>query len=320
MAVININIDFKNYTSHPQLVEALSPAFNALAGDTVDFQVHLNTFYKMLYSDFLVLVTTTVVHLRAKDILIKGGIHCDYEDAKSQYASRVNFFKLLDLEYEETFQRKPSIGKFTEILPYDKTNLNIVSENIRRVLITNLDVVREVQELLNYCLSEIMDNVVNHSALPIKYSGNGWCCSQLFKSSNEIRLIICDTGVGIHKALTEHPDSKFKTLSEEQSLELCTQKGVTNSEGMGFGLYATSEFIKENGGEMIIYSGNHYSHTLEGNLSVCKGNYWQGTFVYLRVNTNIPVDYKRIMPEGNTLPNDYQFYIDKDKEINDDLW
>jgi hypothetical protein len=320
MAVININIDFKNYTSHPQLVEALSPAFNASLEDTVDFQVYLNTYYKMLYSDFLVLVTTTVVHLRERGILVTGNVHCNYNDAKTQYASRVNFFKLLGLEYEENFKRKPSAGKFTEIIHYDKDNWDAVSTDIRRVLITNIDVVKDVQQLLNYCLCEIMDNVVNHSALPVKYSGNGWCCSQLFKSSNEIRLIICDTGVGIHNALTQHPNSKFKTLTEEQSLELCTQKGVTNSEGMGFGLFATSEFIKENGGEMIIYSGNHYSHTLEGSLSVCKGNYWQGTFVYLKVNTNIPVDYKRIMPEGNTLPDDYEFFVDKDKEINDDLW
>lgn len=320
MAVINISIDFKNCTTHPQLVVALSSAFFALLGDTVVFQVRLKSGDRMLYSDFLILVTTTIFHLREKGILVTGKVHCNADDPKTRYASRVNFFALLNLNYKEKFTRKSNAGKFTEIIYYDKNNWDKVSTDIRKVLITNINVVKEVQALLNYCLSEIMDNAVNHSALPAKYSGKGWCCSQLFKFSNEIRLIICDTGIGIYKSLTHHAGTKFDMLSEKESLESCTKKGVTNGEGMGFGLYATSEFIKKNGGEMIIYSGNHYSHLKDGDLKVCKGNYWQGTFVYLKVNTKIPVDYKFIMPEGNTLPEDYDFFVNKDKEINCDLW
>ncbi len=44
MAIIQIHIDFKNYTSHPQLVADLCPAFKATTLDTVDFQVYLNTY------------------------------------------------------------------------------------------------------------------------------------------------------------------------------------------------------------------------------------------------------------------------------------
>jgi hypothetical protein len=82
---------------------------------------------------------------------------------------------------------------------------------------------------------EIMDNALNHSAFPDFGNGNGWCCSQLFPGSDEIRLLICDSGVGIHKSLTSHPESKYKELNEKEALEMCTEKGITNSEGMGFG-------------------------------------------------------------------------------------
>lgn len=320
MVDIQINIDFTKYTFHPQLVADLAPAFSATKDDAVNFQVHLSTYYKLLYSDFLMLVVTTIKHLRDKGIIVKGNVHFDSNDAKAQYASRVNFFSLLGLEYEENFVRKPSAGKFTEITPYDKDTIKKINDNIRRVLVSNVDVVIEVQQLLDYCMYEIMDNVINHSALPEVYTGKGWCCAQLFPKLNEIRLMVCDTGIGIHNALTKHSKSNYKTLSEKEALTLCTQNKVTNGEGLGFGLFASSEFIKENGGEMIIYSGNHFSNTIEGVKSVYSGEYWQGTFVFMKINTKIPVDYKLIMPSGSSLPDDYEFYIEQAFGFNDDLW
>lgn len=79
-------------------------------------------------------------------------------------------------------------------------------------------------------------------------------CAQLFPAKNEIRLMICDTDVGIYKALTSSEKLIFHEKTEEDALRLCIEKGVTNGEGMGFGLYASSEFIKHNKGQMIIYS------------------------------------------------------------------
>ncbi len=37
-------------------------------------------------------------------------------------------------------------------------------------------------------------------------------------------------------------------------------------------------------------------------------------------NTNIPVDYHSIMPTHHTLPDDYQFYIDKFFGDDNELW
>lgn len=320
MAVIQINIDFKKYISHPQLVSDLSTAFSAQVGDTVFFQVNLNTYYKLLYSDLLLLVSTTVIHLRNKGVAVTGKIHFEEIDAKIQYASRVNFFNLIGLAYPENFTRRASVGKFTEITPYNKNNINEIFTQIRKVLIANVGIVLEVQQLIDYCMYEIMDNVLNHSSFPNFGEGNGWCCAQFFPSTSELRLIICDTGVGIHTALTKHPKSIHQNKTEKEALELCTQNGVTNSEGMGFGLFATAEFIKENGGEMIIYSGNHFSNTMEGTKCVYNGDYWQGTFVYMKINTKVPVDYKRIMPADHTLPDDYEFFLEQTFGFNDDLW
>ena len=319
MTEIKIHIKFNRYTSHKQLVSDLAPAFIATKENKVNIQIDLNV-DRLLYSDFLILVVAAVTHLRTNEIPVSGNIKCNPDNDKVKYASRVNFFKLLGLDYKEKYSRKSSKGKFTELTPYTNENVDNIFNKIRAILIANVEIIIEVQQLLDYCMYEIMDNVINHSALPIKYGGKGWCCAQLFPQSNEIRLLICDTGIGIHQALSQHPQSKYKGISEQEAITLCTQKDVTNGEGMGFGLFATSEFIKLNGGEMTVYSGNHFSHTAKGQVTISSGMFWQGTFVYLRIYTQNAVDYKKIMPEGHTLPDDYQFFLEKTFGFNDDLW
>lgn len=252
---------------------------------------------------------------------VTGTIHCEPNDDKILYASRVNFFQLIGLPFEEKFQRKPSIGRLTELTPYNAETFTPVADNLRKVVIANIAVDIQVQALLDYCLSEIMDNVLRHSDYPNIDCGKGMVCAQLFQSNKEIRLMICDAGVGIHEALTKSERSKYKDLTEEEALNKCIERGVTNGEGLGFGLFATSEFIRLNKGEMVLYSGNTFIRIINGKITTQKGNFWQGTFVFMRIKTNIPVDYKQIMPDNHNIIDDYkEIYLPKAFGIDDNLW
>ncbi len=133
-------------------------------------------------------------------------------------------------------------------------------------------------------------------------------------------MIICDTGTGIHNALTTYPGTKYANISELEALRLCIQNRVTSGAGMGFGLFASSEFIKENAGELLIYSGNHYLENKGRDYVVNSGNFWHGTLVFLRINTDIPVDYRQILPAHHSLPADYQEFIEKTFGISEELW
>ena len=322
MAEIKIIIDFKKYQSHPQLVSDLSQAFNATEGDTVDFQIYLSTYYKMLYSDFLVLVCSVVHYLRAKGIKNIGNIHFDPNDNKALYASRVDFFETLNLSSIETYPRKSGIGRFIEITQYDKTNIKSVFTQILNIVLNNVGVTDNIKGCLNLCFWEIMDNVLNHSDLPNKYEGKGWCSAQYFPYLSEIRIIICDTGIGIQKALQFGEDENLKLISNRDAIQICTDLGVTNGHGRGFGLFVTSEFIKENGGEMIVYSGDHFSETMEKDRRIKKGDHWQGTFVYLKINTNIFVDYELFMTGFSHLNLEEDFYesLENFNNLAEDLW
>lgn len=149
---------------------------------------------------------------------------------------------------------------------------------------------------------------------------HGWVCAQSFAKNKEIRLIICDNGVGIHQSLATSPNPEYANLSEDKALELCIRKGVTNGKGLGFGLFATSMFVKENGGDLLVYSGNYFLRNEGTEFYVKEGSRWKGTVVYLRINTEIAVDYKLIMPKDHSLPDDYQDFIDDHFGVNNDLW
>ena len=73
-------------------------------------------------------------------------------------------------------------------------------------------------------------------------------------------------------------------------------------------------------GELLVYSGNHFLIAREGKYSVKEGEYCKGTIVSLKINTDIPVDYKEIMPENHSLPDDYNFFIEKFFGENNELW
>lgn len=129
-----------------------------------------------------------------------------------------------------------------------------------------------------------------------------------------------DTGIGIHKALTEYPESNYKELSEEEAVFRCIEKGVTNLKGAGFGLWATSQFIRENGGEMLIYSGNHFLNCHDKTPQVQKKAFWNGTLTYLKINTDIPVDHKVIFGEEYTRDDDYDWFIENRIGVTENLW
>lgn len=245
--MIKITIDFTKYTSHVELIQDLSPAFNAGWGDDVYIRINLYS-YSIIYSDMLAIVASTVSHLREKGVAISGSFLPFSNQRQADYASRINFFQFVGLAYEESFLRHDSSGKFTEIRKfYSEKNstdkISVLHQDIIRIL-HNCQVMKEVMIVLEFCLHEVLDNTLNHSK-----AMNGWACCQYFKEKNEIRLIVLDTGIGIHKALTEYPESNYKDLSEEEAVFRCIEKGVTNGFGAGFGLWATSQFVRENEGK-----------------------------------------------------------------------
>lgn len=320
MAQINIYIDFRKYTSHVQLVADLAPAFDATAKDTVRFKINLNA-YSLLYSDFLLLVSTTIIYLREKGISVSGNFEdFDRNADRSRYASRVNFFELIKSTFQGNFVRHPGDGRFVEIKRFVEDRhapecyLNFHSQ-VLRILYQQVNVNLPMLQMLDFSLSEIMDNALRHSEV-----AHGWISAQFFPTRREVRIIICDTGVGIHASLTGFQESVYRELSEPEALVKSIEKGVTRGTGMGNGLFFTSEFIKANAGQMILYSGEHYLDCTSEGVKVTKAAKWNGTFAFFKINTDIPVDHTEILGTDSTRADDFEWLMEQNFGVDNTLW
>lgn len=314
-----ILVDFSKISSHYDLIKCLDEVFEVNPESKVHFNIDLNC-SSVLYSDHLLLLSSTINFLREKNIKVTGSfINFKEEADKVRYASRINFFQQIGFNYQENFFRHDASGRFTEIKRFDDTNSIEIYKEIMSILINKDSINQSMLEVLQYCLWEVIDNSIRHSKSDGTLDdGSGYICCQYFYYRNEIRLIIADNGQGIHQALTSHPNSDYKEFNEQESVRHSIDKGVTNSTGRGFGLWATATLVQENEGDLIIHSGD-YSVDVSNNITSNKRNKWQGTYTFLRLNTNRPVDYHNIFPDDGQRNSYEEFKISLLGDI-DNLW
>lgn len=307
-----ITVRFSDLQSHSDVVKVFdtledrSPSYLKVV---LDFSGH-----EKVYSDYLLLIVA------ALDRLTRLGYRISYEVDKTSvnkdkldYVSRVDFFKNLGIEYHEDFPRFRTVGRFTEIRSFDNNNALLLFNRMMSVLVHD-EINIEMLAVLKYCLWEVIDNTLNHSGEGFTYGrGTGFGSIQYFPTHKEIRIIIADCGVGIHHALTRHPNSKYKDLSERDAVMASVQKGVTNSEGRGFGLWATAELIKHNQGKLQIHSGNSLLEVTD-DQKVKEAPFWRGTYTTFKLNTEIAVSDKLIFGESSTILDRYIEELEDDKE------
>ncbi len=242
----------------------------------IDFE-HCN----FIYPDYALLILCSIKCLKSVGINVDQRVNYISSSKSVEYLKRMNFFKNLDVNLPYQYQRKNTF-RLVEIQKYNNDNQIEVLNSIMRVLRNNANIDDDVFASLDYCLNEILDNVLNHSGIE-----EGWVVAQYFEGMNAIRLIVGDHGMGIHESL-----KGVYNYDEDQAITKCIEEGVTNGKGQGHGLYATSNFVRLNQGWLSMISGNRKLDVSKKNTKLTDIPFWQGTCVYLRINTNIPVDYK----------------------------
>lgn len=235
---------------------------------------------EFIYPDYALLFICTIKYLERIGCKVVGQILINRESKTAKYLAEMNFFETLKVEFPfhaDNIDDKSSV----QIQKYTSENQIEVLHSILKVLREKSSMNDNVYASLDYCLNEVLDNVLNHSE-----ENEGWVVAQYYENLNSIRLIVADYGIGIHKSL----NSRYN-FSEEESLLKCIEEGVTNGKGQGHGLFATSTFVKLNKGFLSICSGNKKLNITENKLTVKSIKRWNGTYIYLRINTNVDVDY-----------------------------
>lgn len=108
---------------------------------------------------------------------------------------------------------------------------------------------------IKYIIGELVRNVLEHSL-----SRDGAVvAAQYFKNTNRISLAICDTGIGLWKALQIwHPrtDEDAIKLALTPGISGTTKKEGGTSENAGAGLFFIKSIAKTTRSNFAIYSGN----------------------------------------------------------------
>ncbi|MFC1461472.1 STAS-like domain-containing protein [Verrucomicrobiota bacterium] len=145
-----------------------------------------------------------------------------------------------------------------------------------------------VVEGFEWCLNEVMDNVLQHSE-----GSPGYTMMQVHSRRKRLAICIADHGIGIHRSLER---SRFHPSSALDALTLAIKSGVTRDPeiGQGNGLWGLSEVVRLNAGRLNIVSAGAalYFDGSQTNTFPSVGHNWTqpGTVVDFRIDTSASID------------------------------
>lgn len=195
---------------------------------------------------------------------------------------------------------------------FDEKNIYDVYQRVIETLTRYVNIETTLLQALNYCLYEILDNVLTHSGKEL-----GTVITYYNPEEHSLSLLVADDGQGIRTSLAEN--EKYANISEPEALELCIRDSVTDGKGMGFGLYSTSLLARDAGLRFDIRSGSHTLSLQSGESTVNTSDVWQGTIVYLKLRTDKEIDPAMVVANRTNVAEQYNEVFLNDNEL-EELW
>ena len=195
---------------------------------------------------------------------------------------------------------------------FDAQTLNAVYKDIIGAMTSHFEIEVSVLQALSYCLYEIMDNIHIHSGKPL-----GTAMTSYDSNQKTLSILIADDGMGIKASLSEN--EKYKDITEAEALRMCLEDKITDGKGMGFGLYTTSRLVERTGKEFILHSGTHKLVRKDGNESVMENGLWQGTLIYMVIDTNEEIDPNQVVDHRTDVEDEYNEAFVETEEL-ESLW
>lgn len=240
------------------------------------------------------------------EILVKNlGPHANY-------AARMRLFEHLGVDYDPGQREHEEAGRFLPITHVDDhAEIRHVIGEISALLHLQSD--PESLAAVQYCVSELLRNVLEHSGSP----DGAFVCAHRFtrKEPHRVSIAVADCGQGIATHLGQtHPAA---LEDDRAALGLAMRPGITGvrpgmygtPDNAGAGLFITRSIAKGTGGYFLLYSG-HAAYRLrrtasdEQQLQLFLDAFddarhdswlfddaWQGTVVSVEVRTEHIADY-----------------------------
>ena len=164
-----------------------------------------------------------------------------------------------NMRLDESIQRP-----FGRVWRFDNGDeLNLIVNAVELELNKTVHLAKGVKLCFTWCLNEVMDNVLNHSAAV----GNvpGYVMVQYVSDEKLLKVCVFDMGIGL-KASFE--GSKYSPKTDEEAIQLAVQENVTSGKGQGNGLYGLKRLVGQSPmGKLHIKSGSgEYLYNPQNNV------------------------------------------------------
>lgn len=115
-----------------------------------------------------------------------------------------------------------------------------------------------VAQALGWCMSESIDNVLQHSK-----AGKCFIMAQIHQSNQKFNFCVFDTGIGIYNSFK---GTDYETRYRIDALKYAMSESITSNKaiGQGNGLWGLSQIIKETNGRITLCSSGAQYSFLEG--------------------------------------------------------
>ena len=194
----------------------------------------------------IIVLTSTIAEC------VQGNKECMLERPQNKkcrdYLNNIGFYEFFKLSHPNCAE---SIATTTVQLKRVKGIDYQLVDQIITVFDSNLNLSPGVKGSLGMSIRETMTNVISHSGVQ-----DYFVCAWTYPGQKQIRLCITDLGKGILKSLRS--SSKYKDLTNDyEAIKKATEEGVSaRKETAGYGLTHIKKFLKVNGGQLCIISGN----------------------------------------------------------------
>ena len=133
---------------------------------------------------------------------------------------------------------------------FDHQQANALTSAFMDTMRRKVECEEGVLEALEWCLYEVLDNVMQHSK-----SDSGYAMLQLHVRSKRLAVCIADTGIGVQRSLASSPLYRPKTAFD--ALTMAVREGVTRDKAsnQGNGLFGLVKIVEQNMGKLQIRSG-----------------------------------------------------------------
>ncbi len=206
----------------------------------------------------------------------------------------------------------PAAEEEVTIDVFDEKTIDAVYRHVVQILMQHMDIEKTVLDAFSYCFYEMLDNVIIHTDKQL-----GTVLTHYNRNAHTLSILIADDGIGVRASLAKN--EKYRTISEEEALKLCIEDKVTDGEGMGFGLYATSLLDKKAGLRFEVRSGNHTMQVTNGVVTTKESDFWQGAIVYLQLQTDKEIDPQEVVAYRTDVTEEFDSMFLNDNEL-EQLW